>query len=366
MKPSSQRLALKRRDPAADEQDDPQIARRVEAEIEGVGEGRERRVAAVPEVVDHVADRRRQQREAERQPGRTAPRGPGPRGRGSPPPPRLRGPRRASGRRNGRRPSRARRGRGRRAGRGRRPAQSARCGERGVPGAPGAGRGAMTRRRSLLCVSAFACLDLRRCAAATIRVRRGERTRRTARRRLHPRARGAARRDDARRSRRGRDQGRVARRRRHPPVAAAGRRSGAGVLPPRREPQQALDRARPQGCGRRRDSRGSCATGRTSSSRTSSPGTLERFELDYERVAAGNPGVVYCEISGFGEGAGRNLPGYDPLVQAVGGLMSITGPPGHAVEGGRRDRRRRHGALRNRRRARRAVRATRRWDAASA
>ena len=39
-------------------------------------------------------------------------------------------------------------------------------------------------------------------------------------------------------------------------------------------------------------------------------------------------GAEQChEISGFGERAGRELPGYDPLVQAVGGLMSITGPP---------------------------------------
>jgi crotonobetainyl-CoA:carnitine CoA-transferase CaiB-like acyl-CoA transferase len=57
------------------------------------------------------------------------------------------------------------------------------------------------------------------------------------------------------------------------------------------------------------------------------PGTLARFGLDYDAVAAASPGVVYCEISGFGEGAGRDLPGYDPLVQALGGLMSVTGPP---------------------------------------
>jgi formyl-CoA transferase len=41
-----------------------------------------------------------------------------------------------------------------------------------------------------------------------------------------------------------------------------------------------------------------------------------------------NPGVISCEISGFGEGAGASLPGYDPLVQALSGLMSVTGPPG--------------------------------------
>jgi crotonobetainyl-CoA:carnitine CoA-transferase CaiB-like acyl-CoA transferase len=57
------------------------------------------------------------------------------------------------------------------------------------------------------------------------------------------------------------------------------------------------------------------------------PGTLERFGLGYETLAAVNPGVVFCEISGFGERGGREMPGYDPLVQAVGGLMSITGPP---------------------------------------
>jgi len=58
------------------------------------------------------------------------------------------------------------------------------------------------------------------------------------------------------------------------------------------------------------------------------PGTLQRFGLDYERIAAVNPGVVHCEISGFGEGAGAPLPGYDPLVQALSGLMSVTGPAG--------------------------------------
>ncbi|HEY4345969.1 MAG TPA: CoA transferase [Gaiellaceae bacterium] len=57
-------------------------------------------------------------------------------------------------------------------------------------------------------------------------------------------------------------------------------------------------------------------------------GTLERFGLGYDQVAAENAGVVYCEVSGFGERAGRDLPGYDPLVQALGGLMSVTGPPG--------------------------------------
>jgi crotonobetainyl-CoA:carnitine CoA-transferase CaiB-like acyl-CoA transferase len=57
------------------------------------------------------------------------------------------------------------------------------------------------------------------------------------------------------------------------------------------------------------------------------PGTLGRFGLDHAAVVEANPRVVYCEITGFGEGAGRDMPGYDPLVQALGGLMSVTGPP---------------------------------------
>ncbi|MBK0422676.1 CoA transferase [Leucobacter sp. CSA2] len=55
------------------------------------------------------------------------------------------------------------------------------------------------------------------------------------------------------------------------------------------------------------------------------PGTMDKFGLGYAAVAEANPGVVYCSISGFGDTGGRDLPGYDLLVQAVGGLMSITG-----------------------------------------
>ena len=57
------------------------------------------------------------------------------------------------------------------------------------------------------------------------------------------------------------------------------------------------------------------------------PGALERFGIDHDTVARSNPRVVYCEITGFGDAGGAALPGYDPLVQAVGGLMSVTGPP---------------------------------------
>src|SRR4051812_17764763 len=58
------------------------------------------------------------------------------------------------------------------------------------------------------------------------------------------------------------------------------------------------------------------------------PGVMTKLGLDYESLAAGNPGLIYCSITGFGgSGPGAELPGYDLLVQALGGLMSITGEP---------------------------------------
>lgn len=55
------------------------------------------------------------------------------------------------------------------------------------------------------------------------------------------------------------------------------------------------------------------------------PGVLERFGFGYEDLRRENPGLVYCSLTGFGSGAGAELPGYDLLIQAMGGLMSITG-----------------------------------------
>ncbi|MEU8299866.1 CoA transferase [Micromonospora sp. NPDC048909] len=57
------------------------------------------------------------------------------------------------------------------------------------------------------------------------------------------------------------------------------------------------------------------------------PGGLARFGLDYDTVAAGNEKIVYASISGFGTGAGADFPGYDLMVQAISGLMSLTGDP---------------------------------------
>lgn len=56
------------------------------------------------------------------------------------------------------------------------------------------------------------------------------------------------------------------------------------------------------------------------------PGTMERLGLGYEELRAIRPGLIYCSITGFGRDGGAALPGYDLLVQAVGGLMSVTGP----------------------------------------
>jgi formyl-CoA transferase len=58
------------------------------------------------------------------------------------------------------------------------------------------------------------------------------------------------------------------------------------------------------------------------------PGTLARFALDFDSLAAVNPNLIYCSITGFGQtGPLRDKPGYDFMIQAMGGLMSITGEP---------------------------------------
>ena len=61
------------------------------------------------------------------------------------------------------------------------------------------------------------------------------------------------------------------------------------------------------------------------------PGVMERFGLGYDAVKAVNPGIIYTSISGFGQdGAYRNRPAYDQIVQGLSGLMSITGEPDDA------------------------------------
>ncbi|HEX9697407.1 MAG TPA: CoA transferase [Actinomycetota bacterium] len=58
------------------------------------------------------------------------------------------------------------------------------------------------------------------------------------------------------------------------------------------------------------------------------PGTMERLGLGFDVIAARNPRAVVCSISGFGlDGSDRDRPGYDFVVQGMGGVMSITGEP---------------------------------------
>ncbi len=64
-------------------------------------------------------------------------------------------------------------------------------------------------------------------------------------------------------------------------------------------------------------------------------GTMERLGLGYESLREENPGLIYCSITGYGQnGPYRERPGYDFIIQAQGGIMSITGPadgPPHKV-----------------------------------
>lgn len=64
-------------------------------------------------------------------------------------------------------------------------------------------------------------------------------------------------------------------------------------------------------------------------------GGLKRYGLDYESLKRVNPKLIYCSITGFGQdGPYANRPGYDFLIQAMGGLMSITGRPDEEPGGG--------------------------------
>jgi crotonobetainyl-CoA:carnitine CoA-transferase CaiB-like acyl-CoA transferase len=61
----------------------------------------------------------------------------------------------------------------------------------------------------------------------------------------------------------------------------------------------------------------------------SRPGVVDELGIGPEAVLARNPGAVYCSISAFGDaGSAAGLPGYDPLIQAFTGMMSMTGEPG--------------------------------------
>lgn len=59
------------------------------------------------------------------------------------------------------------------------------------------------------------------------------------------------------------------------------------------------------------------------------PGVAGKLDLTHESIARLNPSIIHCSVSAFGSGpAGKDMPGYDALVQAVSGLMSFTGDAG--------------------------------------
>ncbi len=72
------------------------------------------------------------------------------------------------------------------------------------------------------------------------------------------------------------------------------------------------------------------------------PGGLRQFGLDYDRVRAVNPAVIYASITGFGSGGGAHLPGYDLIVEAMSGLMSLQGDARRTAVPGRHRYVRRH------------------------
>ncbi len=62
-------------------------------------------------------------------------------------------------------------------------------------------------------------------------------------------------------------------------------------------------------------------------------GALAKYGLGYEQLKAKHPGLIYCSITGFGQtGPYAPRPGYDALIQAMGGVMSLTGEPGGAPQ----------------------------------
>jgi crotonobetainyl-CoA:carnitine CoA-transferase CaiB-like acyl-CoA transferase len=76
-------------------------------------------------------------------------------------------------------------------------------------------------------------------------------------------------------------------------------------------------------------------------------GDMARYGLDYEALKRVKPDIIYCSITGYGQtGPMKDVAGYDMAIQAIGGLMSITGEsddkPGGSAEGRGSDRRYSH------------------------
>lgn len=64
------------------------------------------------------------------------------------------------------------------------------------------------------------------------------------------------------------------------------------------------------------------------------PGTMERLELGYATLAERNPGLIFCSLKGFLSGPYEHRPALDEVVQFMGGLAYMTGPPGRPLRAG--------------------------------
>ncbi len=65
-------------------------------------------------------------------------------------------------------------------------------------------------------------------------------------------------------------------------------------------------------------------------------GSLKKYGLDYESLSQINPKLVYCSITGFGQKPRAAEPGYDFIIQGMGGMMSVTGERDDLPGGGRK------------------------------
>ncbi|MDI6754198.1 MAG: CaiB/BaiF CoA-transferase family protein [Thermodesulfobacteriota bacterium] len=64
------------------------------------------------------------------------------------------------------------------------------------------------------------------------------------------------------------------------------------------------------------------------------PGTVDRLGLGYEELSKLNPRLIYCSLKGFMKGPYENRPALDEVVQMMGGLAYMTGPPGQPMRAG--------------------------------
>ncbi len=125
-------------------------------------------------------------------------------------------------------------------------------------------------------------------------------------------------------------EGREPRRRRRRPQLGAAVPARRRRHVPGDQPQQVLGRGRPEGrCAARNIATLHRREGRSSWCRTCGPALSSAMASTLHRLRKDKPSLVYCNLTAFGaDGPMKSTPGYDPLLQAFGGLMSVTGHEG--------------------------------------